>query len=141
MSWSFDISAAPRGRHETRTRVVNGKTHEHAVFIPERILIAHPRDGQVYATYWIEPNKFCPTGRWSGWCAGDEPLAWQAFPAHPGVTRSKAMDDLIASSADELFPSHTDAFAEVKAKSRLANAASVEPSVCDFPQIDDVGSV
>lgn len=81
--WNFDITNIPRGRTEMQTRIVKGKPQEYEVFIPERVLIAHPRDGRVYATIWIEPNKFCPKGRWSGWTEGTEPVAWQHYPDHP----------------------------------------------------------
>ncbi len=106
MSWNYDMNAVPRGRHETRVRTIKNEKQEYDVFIPERVLLAHPRDGQVYATYWIEPTKFTPKGRWAGWRESDEPLAWQPYPEHPEVIRSKAMDALIEASAEEIWPSN-----------------------------------
>jgi hypothetical protein len=60
--WNFDLTNIPRDR---------------------RVLIAHPRDGKVYATTWVEPSKFNIKGRWSGWTEGTEPVAWQHYPEHP----------------------------------------------------------
>lgn len=58
-NWNFDLADIPRDR---------------------RVLIAHPRDGKVYATTWVEPNKFSAKGRWSGWTECTEPVAWQHYP-------------------------------------------------------------
>lgn len=91
MTWNFDMTSAPRGRHVTQTRIIKGEPQQYDVFIMERVLLAHPTDGKVYATYWIEPNKFTPNGRWSGWCEGVEPLAWMPYPVHPFL--AKASDD------------------------------------------------
>lgn len=94
MNWSFDLSQAPRGRHEVRTRTVKDEAQEYTVFIPERVLLAHPRDGQVYATYWLEPTKFTPKGRWAGWREGDEALAWMAYPDYPIANQVAAKTDI-----------------------------------------------
>ena len=120
MIWNFDISSAPRGRHETRVRTVKAEKQEYDVFIPERVLIAHPRDGLVYASYWIEPNKFCTKGRWAGWREGDEPLAWQPYPEHPNQV------------------SDGGAFAAVKGKARLADHTKVEPSLSDRQYLEKI---
>lgn len=89
MTWNFDMSSAPRGRHVTQTRIIKGEPQQFDVFIMERVLLAHPTDGKVYATYWIEPNKFTPNGRWSGWSEGVEPLAWMPYPVHPFAAASQ----------------------------------------------------
>ena len=102
MIWNYDMAMAPRGRHETRARTIKNEKQEYDVFIPERVLLAHPRDGLVYASYWIEPNKFCARGRWAGWREGDEPLAWQAYPEHP--FQAKASDDNGATVQAEKVP-------------------------------------
>lgn len=90
--WNFDISQAPRGRKETRTRTVkvNGKPQEqhYEVHIPERVLLAHPTEDKVFSSYWLEPTKFTPNGRWSGWCEGQTPRAWMAYPDHPDFPSS-----------------------------------------------------
>ncbi len=131
--WNHDISSAPR---------------DSDIWLATKC-------GKVIKSYWIE--KFGP-GRWAGLGTKEQPIAWQAFvvPAHPSQAETSRQTSPVVETesarrgagaskvvcpAFEQPPSHTDAFAEVKAKSRLANAESVEPSVCDFPQIDDVGSV
>ena len=83
-AWNFDISAIPRGHHEKKTRVIKGEPQEYDVFVPERVWAAN-KDDKVYSTYWIEPSNHEPKGRWSGWSAGDEPIAWQPYvvPLHP----------------------------------------------------------
>lgn len=88
MTWNFDLNTIPRGRHETRTRKIGDKTQEYDVFIPERVLLAH-NDCRVYATYWIEPTKFTPRGRWAGWVEGVEPVAWMPYPEHPFAAASQ----------------------------------------------------
>lgn len=122
MTWNFDMTSAPRGRHVTQTRIIKGEPQQYDVFIMERVLLAHPTDGKVYATYWIEPNKFTPNGRWSGWCEGVEPLAWMPYPIHP------------------FHQSDVGEFAAVKGEARLANAAGVEPSTSGHFILDDCGS-
>lgn len=82
MTWNFNISEAPRGRDEIQTRTIKGEKQEYEVFVPERILAAN-KDGKVYATHWLKPNKFTPTGRWAGWSEHDVPVAWMHYPLHP----------------------------------------------------------
>lgn len=122
MTWNFDMSSAPRGYHVTQTRIIKGEPQQYDVFIMQRVLLAHPTDGKVYATYWLEPNKFTPKGRWSGWVEGVEPLAWMPYPIHP------------------FHQSDVGEIAAVKGKARLANADGVEPSTSDHFILDDIGS-
>lgn len=82
MTWNFDISQAPRGRNETRSQTVRGKTREYSVFVPDRLLVC-AEDRKVYATYWLEPTRFCPSGRWAGWSEGQKAVAWMPFPKAP----------------------------------------------------------
>lgn len=82
--WNFSIDSIPRGRLETRTRIVKGETREHEELVPVKLWLAHPTDGKVYATHWIEGTK-TSKGRWLGWSEGCEPVAWMLFekPEHP----------------------------------------------------------
>lgn len=79
--WNHDISAAPRGYHETKTRTVGDKKQNYDVFVSERIL-AVDSTGKVFGTYWVEPGKYSKNGRWSGWCEGQDPIAWAPWPTY-----------------------------------------------------------
>ncbi len=123
--WNHDISAAP-----------HDGTH----------VILALQNKTTIRSYWCKPLH--DPEHWCMLSHKNEPVAWMLWPEHPYLSsggRKASCPSLATREADESVathsPSHTDAFAELKAKSRLANAASVEPSVCDFPQIDDVGSV
>jgi len=61
MSWSFDISAAPRDR---------------------QILMRTTRSNQVFVTNWLEPTKHTPNGRFNGFSENAKTLlAWCDVPA------------------------------------------------------------
>jgi hypothetical protein len=125
--FNHDISAAPRGRHETKTRIIDGKEHNYDVFTPEKVLIVD-ETGKVFGTYWVEPGKYSKNGRWSGWCEGQEPIAWAPWPTY----------DLTASPQQQ--GTDDDAIAEVKGNARLANATGVEPSSSNHFHLEDAGS-
>lgn len=82
--WNFDTADIPRGRQEPRTRKVKDEIKEYFELVPVKLWLAHPTDGKVYATHWIEATKFSK-GRWLGWCEGQEPIAWMLHekPVHP----------------------------------------------------------
>lgn len=92
MTWSHDISKAPRGKmipQEQQRRVSDGSTKFVIVeqFVPDFIWAA-TKCGKVLKSYWLPvESKYRPVGRWSGLAAGEEPVAWQPFvvPAHPAL--------------------------------------------------------
>ena len=81
--WSFDISAAPRGRIVNSTRTFGTKTSNHSEFVPDILWLA-TKFGKVSRSYWI-PEAGKNPGRWSGLATGEQPVAWQPFvvPTHP----------------------------------------------------------
>jgi hypothetical protein len=109
MTWSFDLTTAPRGKTVTSARKVGNNTHEITDFVPDVIWLA-TKCGKVSRSYWIPESGKTPA-RWSGLATREEPVAWQAYivPEHPH------------------HQSDVGAFAAVKGKARLASAESVEP--------------
>ena len=63
--WNFDITNIPR--------------------TGEQLWLAHPTDGKVYLTKFVQPTKLTPSGWWNGWKSKVEPIAWQPFvrPNYP----------------------------------------------------------
>jgi len=77
MSWNFDISEAPRGQTVMQPRKVGDKETTVSVFVPDRVILA-TKCGKV------TPSEYLPKeGRWVMLAAGEAPLAWQPWPAHP----------------------------------------------------------
>lgn len=91
MTWSFDMSTAPRGKHVTVTRKV--KTADGVVdrsvdeFAPEQVWLASSC-GKVIKSSWVPANGR-HNGYWSGFAqdGGTPPIAWHPYviPAHPGA--------------------------------------------------------
>lgn len=94
-----------------------------------------PRDGShvilampnktALRSYWCEPK-----GEPAHWCMlshKNEPVAWMLWPEHPFAETQRQQ----GTDGGEI--------AAVKAKSRLANAAGVEPSPSDHFILEDVG--
>ena len=79
MSWSTDISAAPRGKRVKTSKMVNGKKHTSTSTEREHVWLA-TKDGAVILSYWIWP-KDSDRGRWIMLGATDpeKPLAWYPF--------------------------------------------------------------
>lgn len=78
MIWNFDISQAPRGRYVTATRN-NGKGDWTAeVFEPAEVILA-TKCGKVTKSRWLPEEN-----RWLMLAAGEQPIAWQDWPTHPG---------------------------------------------------------
>lgn len=89
MNWNFDMASAPRGRTETRTRKgKDGKTIEYSVRIEEHVWLASDTEEKAFRSYWVEPTKHTPNGRWAGFTEGQKPIAWMPFvtPDHPGLS-------------------------------------------------------
>lgn len=86
MIWNHDISAAPRGRTETKERTIGKTVQQYDVFVPERVLIVD-ENMKVYASYWL-PQQLSQSGapkggnRWSGWSEGQQPIAWAPWPEY-----------------------------------------------------------
>lgn len=85
MTWSFDITTAPRGRTVTHERRVGDNIHEIRDFVPDFVWLAS-KCGKVVLSYWI-PEAGKNPGRWSGLATGEQPVAWQPYvvPAHPNA--------------------------------------------------------
>lgn len=78
--WNFDISQAPRGRHEDVVRMVKGKPRTVRTFVAEKIIAT---DGTIVTvSHWIPETERSP-GRWNMFATGQEPLAWQHWPDPP----------------------------------------------------------
>jgi hypothetical protein len=130
MTFSPDLTTAPRGKTVTVTRTIGGKQREFEEFRSEYILAVHP-DGMVSQSYWIPPRytqsgKLLEGNRWSGFNVGSAPIAWAPWPVFE-------------------FPSDAGAFAAVNGKGRLASADSAEPPASGLIQtkhifLDDCGS-
>lgn len=106
MTWSFDISAAPRGEwlHGTATRtdkagketIVETSEYQHEwVWLWSKC-------GKKVRSRWLPPTKFTPVGRWDGFANGEVPAAWHPYivPADPVISK---MQIAAAELADHLF--------------------------------------
>ncbi|WP_245582419.1 hypothetical protein [Neorhizobium lilium] len=120
--WNHDLTTAPHGRNETRTRTIKGETQEFTDFVPEPVWLA-TKCGKVVRTYWTPKTEFSPA-RWAGLGTNEQPVAWQAFvvPEHP------------------FHQSDVGVVAAVMGKARLANAAGVELPTSGHFHLEDAGS-
>ena len=91
MTWSFDISTAPRGKTVTTTRLVNDKNSasgksvkDFEEFREEPVILA-TKCGKVVRSYWMQKE-----GRWAGFATGEQPLAWMPWPEHPHHSNTDA---------------------------------------------------
>lgn len=82
MTWSTDISKAPRGKHINRVKKdKDGKESKYQEFVPD-ILWVHTKCGQVLWTRWI-PDYMVGTayprkikGWWCFLGREEQPIAW-----------------------------------------------------------------
>jgi hypothetical protein len=79
MTWNFNISEAPRGRSVTQLRTIKGKEVSVAVFERDPVFLA-TKCGKVTTSYFIPKEN-----RWCMLAAGEEPVAWMAWPTYPQV--------------------------------------------------------
>lgn len=78
-TWNFDMDAAPRGKHEVRTRKgKDGSETEFNHFVPARIIAASSDGVTVTASNWL-PEQ----GRWNMFNKDAPPIAWAPWPEHP----------------------------------------------------------
>jgi hypothetical protein len=82
MTWNFDISAAPRGKTVQRDRKVGDKDTTVSVFVPERVILA-TKCGVVTASQYLPKES-----RWEALATGEQPIAWQLWPKHPGAVET-----------------------------------------------------
>jgi hypothetical protein len=80
VSWNFDIASAPRGKTVTQVRTVKDKQVEGEVFQPDYVILA-TKCGSVGRSQYLPRED-----RWEGLAKGEQPVAWQAWPEHPGVS-------------------------------------------------------
>lgn len=87
MTWNFNLSEAPRGHIETRTRVVKDEPKPFDFFVEDPIWAA-TKCGKVIKTHWM-PQNGRDGGRWIGLGTSEEPVAWQPYitPEHPFAGR------------------------------------------------------
>lgn len=78
-NWNFDISQAPRGRTVNQARTIKGVDTEVAVFERDPIILA-TKCGKVTTSYYIPKED-----RWCMLAKGEQPVAWMAWPEHPGA--------------------------------------------------------
>jgi len=133
MTWSFDISSAPRGHNITVMRTARSKDGVTRVpvkeFEPDHVWLA-TICGKVIKSYWI-PETDKNEGRWAGFATKEQPKAWQPFivPVHPDQKTAAATDS----------PEAWTPLGNIEAAVVQSGAGAVE-SVCPA-LIDDVGSV
>lgn len=82
--WSYDISAAPRGKMVTQTVTVKGEERVRDVFVPAKVILA-TKCGKVTLSHYIPDED-----RWLMLASGEHPVAWQAWPEHPSKFREDA---------------------------------------------------
>lgn len=81
MTWSFDLTTAPRDGHH---------------------FLMATTDGKRYLTRWLTPTKFTPAGRFDGFPENAKTLrAWCAVPEHPDaeIHESPSKNDKACSKA------------------------------------------
>lgn len=102
MTWSFDISAAPRGEWITSTETRKGKDGK-----TELVESKEYRHEWVWLftkcmkkvrTRWLPPSRFSSAGRWDGLAHGEAPIAWHPYivpddPVMPGSAAVAAVND------------------------------------------------
>ncbi len=76
--WNFNMKEAPRGKYETKTQKIKGKTITREVFVPDKI-IAAGKCGVVTRSHWLPDHKM-----WNMFGENELPIAWQPWPEHPG---------------------------------------------------------
>lgn len=72
--WNFNMSEAPSGSVKTIQYARNGEMRTREVFEPSRVLVSHHHTKTVSVSWKSE------SGRWNGYKAGQEPLAWMPLP-------------------------------------------------------------
>jgi hypothetical protein len=77
MSWSFDISKAPRGRYVVVNRKFGKTLADAKVFKPDRVILA-TKCGKVTTSHYMPEEK-----RWEMLATGEQPVAWHPWPEHP----------------------------------------------------------
>jgi hypothetical protein len=88
MTWSFDISEAPRGATVTEHRKTAKAEFDVEVFKPARVILA-TKCGKVVKSQWlpVDANEGRKVARWEMLHVGEEPVAWQPWPEHPGAAK------------------------------------------------------
>ena len=89
MSWSTDISAAPRGKCVKTSKIVGGKTRTSVSVEREPVWLAS-KCGKVILSYWLWTSEVCgktTKARWIMLSENEQPLAWYPFTEgeFPGV--------------------------------------------------------
>jgi hypothetical protein len=79
MTWNFDIASAPRGKTVEQRRTVKDREVVAEVFQPDFIILA-TKCSQVTKSRYLPDED-----RWEGLAKGEQPVAWQAWPEHPGA--------------------------------------------------------
>jgi hypothetical protein len=84
--WNYNIDEAPKSKTVVRRIEKKDGVEYRNVQIPVKIIgcIDNP-ERWVAVTYWTEPTKQTPKGRWSGATQDQELLAWMPMPTHPKV--------------------------------------------------------
>jgi hypothetical protein len=79
--WNFDMSAAPRGQTELRTRKGrDGSDIEYTRHVSPKIIAAAADGETVTVSHWIPDAE-----RWNMFAKEHPPIAWMPWPAHPGA--------------------------------------------------------
>lgn len=79
MMWNFDISEAPRGKVVTQTRETAKGPVDAQTFQPDYVILA-TKCKQVTKSRYLPDED-----RWEGLAKGEQPIAWQSWPEHPGA--------------------------------------------------------
>lgn len=80
MNWRTDLDAAPRGQHVTNIVTTKNGARSSRHFVSEPVILAS-KCGKVVKSKWLED------GRWEFFNKGEQPVAWQPWPTHPGAAK------------------------------------------------------
>lgn len=78
MQWNRDINAAPRGKYRVENRQFGRGRGDTRIFEPVPVILA-TKCGKVLRSEYLPDKK-----RWLGLSANERPVAWMAWPEHPG---------------------------------------------------------
>lgn len=85
MKWHFDLSQAPKGREVTHHYPDGRGGDRREVVWESPTLLLATKCGKVIKSRWLPPShkERRPVGRWEFMQAGEDPVAFAPWPAHP----------------------------------------------------------
>ena len=83
MSWNFHMDEAPKGETvERKTTLKDGTVRTSNVYQTVKIIAADGGSDVVTLSNWMPDDK---GGRWNMFTREKPPVAWMAWPEHPGA--------------------------------------------------------